>query len=292
MDYKELERLISELEGTVQETSPQKGYWKQWWDTVREIGAAFKGTRFPARSDKDAAWQRFQSLVEQAKLRGAEAKERMKERERQFQERKDQSERARRGIEGQAASARPDSGIDRVLGRILLLPAIMERLLEVATGNEAKSELEEMHEDLKRCSQQLKDAWQTFSASKDAMLPADKAEAYRTLKNAQERLDLAWDRWKSAKTEHRESQRRAWEERQRERQERQQQREMKHEQFVDRVRANIQKLEGKLDRARDALNRRDSGLRLAYHCRASPAAGRRRRAEDRRLAGHAGLRDD
>lgn len=261
MEYQELDALISELEGMIQDDSPQKGYWKQLWNLVGEIGTAFKGTRYPSGGDKDEAWKRFQSIVERAKTRSDENKERIREREREFEQRKNRSERARRAIEGQAAGARPLSGFERGIADIFLLPlTLAERLLEALLGIKAKSELEQIHDELRICSQHLKDAWRAFSDSKDAVLPGDKAQVYQTLTKAQERLNLAWDRWKAAKSEFRAVQQRAWEAKQRDWEERRREREIKQQQFVERVRANIRKLEDKLDNARSALSRNEVHL--------------------------------
>ena len=261
MEYQELDALISELQGLVEETSPQKGYWKQLWNLVGEIGRGFKGTRYPSRGDKDGAWKRFESLVEQAKARSAENKERIREREREFERRKNRSERARRTIEGQAAGARPLSGFERGIADIFLLPlTLAERLFEALIGIKAKSELEQIHDELRLCGQRLKDAWRAFSDSKDAMLPGDKAQVYQTLTKAQERLNLAWDRWKAAKGEFREAQQRLWEAKQQEWEERRREREIKHQQFAGRARENVRKLEDKLDNARNALSRHEAHL--------------------------------
>ncbi|MBW2118390.1 MAG: hypothetical protein JRH09_10785 [Deltaproteobacteria bacterium] len=192
MEYQELDALISELQGMAEKALPQKGYWKELWNLVREIGTGFKGTRYPTRDDKDEAWKLFQSLVERAKVRSTENRERIKEREREFERRKNRSESARRSIEGQAAGARPLSGLERKIADIFLLPlTLAERLLEAVLGIKAKSELEQIHDELRMCSQRLKDAWRAFSDSKDAMPPGDKAQVYQTLIKAQERLNLA-----------------------------------------------------------------------------------------------------
>ena len=261
MEYQELDDLISELEDMVQETSPQKGYWKQLWNLVGEIGSGFKGTRYPNKDDKDEAWKRFQSFIDKAKARCAENEERIREREREFERRKNRSESARRKIEGKAVGSRPLSGFERGMADIFLLPlTLAERVLEAVLGIKAKSELEQIHDELRNCSQCLKDAWTAFSDSKDAMLPGDKAQVYQTLIKAQERLNSAWESWKAAKSDFHEKRQRAWEAKQHEWQERQHEREIKHHHFLDRVRANIQKLEDKLDNAQNALSRQESHL--------------------------------
>lgn len=163
MEYQELDSLISELQAMIEETSPQKGYWKQLWNLVGEIGTAFKGARYPSRGDKDEAWKQFKSLVVRAEARSAEAKERIREREREFEQRKNRSEWARRTIETKAAGARPLSGLERGIADIFLLPlTLAERLLEAVLGVKAKSELEQIHDELRMCSQRLKDAWGVF----------------------------------------------------------------------------------------------------------------------------------
>jgi len=261
MEYQELDALVSELESAVEETTPQKGYWKELWDLVRRIGAAFKEARYPDKSQKDEAWRLFQSLVERAKARSVREKERIRERERGFEERKRLSQEARSSIESMAASATPSSEFERGLLAIITFPVTLALdFVETTLGVKWGSELDERQDELRACSQQLKRAWRTLSDSKDVMLPGDKAQAYRALTAAQERLNDAWDRLREAKRELHEARQRAWEEKKREREERRRERETRHEEFVARVRANIEKLEDKLERARNALSRNEAHL--------------------------------
>lgn len=67
MDYSAIDQLIDLLKNEVGEIEPLHTHWKPLWDSIRTVGAAFKETRYPTRSEKDQAWQRFQGLVERVK---------------------------------------------------------------------------------------------------------------------------------------------------------------------------------------------------------------------------------
>ena len=259
MEYQELDALVSELETLVQETSPQKGYWKGLWDLVREIGQAFEQTRHPSKDQKDEAWTRFHSLVERANARSAEEKERIRKREQAFGERKRLSQGVRNSIDSLIAGATPSSDFERGLMAIITTPVRLAwDFLETTLGFKGKSELEEVHDELLACSEQLKKAWRTLSDSRDIMLPGDKVQAYQALTAAQDRLSEAWNSWRQAKKESHEGHRRAWEEKNRER-------DVRQADFVSRVRANIEKLTDKLNRSRDALGRNEAHLAKLGH---------------------------
>jgi hypothetical protein len=61
----------------VNTTSPQKGCWKELWALVRDIGAGFRGVRYPSHEDLNTAWQRYQTLCQEAKIRGDANREEM-----------------------------------------------------------------------------------------------------------------------------------------------------------------------------------------------------------------------
>src|SRR5262245_46511404 len=67
MDYDDLNRKIAELRQRAEATESGDYSWKDVWDQIKSIGAAFKETRYPTRSDKDAAWNRFQEIVDEVK---------------------------------------------------------------------------------------------------------------------------------------------------------------------------------------------------------------------------------
>lgn len=261
MNYLELNSMIDRLQAQVHSTDPQKGYWKELWSVVREVGAGFKGVRYDTKEDKDAAWRRFQELCQAAKVRGDEnakemdaRKREMEGRQREWEQRKNLSERTRMSIEGRAAGARPLSGFERTIGEMVLLPlTLIEKVVGKLLGIREKTQLEEARDELHHCSAKLKEAWRTFTDHKHELLPADKALCFQTLNSAQERLNDAWSQLKGAQDAFYSARRAAHEEHQREW-------EAKQHDFRDRVSANIDKLEGNLAKARSALSRQESHL--------------------------------
>lgn len=67
MEYGELDIKIDELERQVEIFADGTHSWKEVWDDIRSIGGSFKETRYPSRSGKDSAWERFQEIVQSVK---------------------------------------------------------------------------------------------------------------------------------------------------------------------------------------------------------------------------------
>ena len=254
MDYRELDAMIVNLRGQIYEEHPQKGHWKELWALVRDIGAGFRGVRFETKEDRDIAWKRFQELCDQAKEKGEANRQEMAARQKAWEQKRDQSERARSRIEVRAASAQPISDLERALGGIILLPlTLIERVIGKILGLRAKTQFEEVRDELRHCGEKLKEAWQTFEEHKRELLPGDKAQCFETLRRAQEKLNEAWTRLKEAQDQFYSEQRAAHEERQREW-------ERKQADFRERVKENIEKLENNLEKARGALVRHEERL--------------------------------
>jgi chromosome segregation ATPase len=261
MDYRELDSMIDRLNDQVRSTNPQRGYWKELWKLIREIGASFKHARYAQWEEKEAAWQRYQNICEQARVRGDANRKEMEERQNQmeasqrdWENRKNRSEQTRSGIEGRASGARPLSGIEQAIGDMVLLPLrLIEKVIGAILGLREKTQFEEAREELHHCSEKLKEAWHTFSTHKHELLPADKAHCFQALSNAQERLNDAWAQLKGAQDQFYTAQRAAHEQRQRDW-------EAKQSDYRERIRANISKLEDKLHNARSALSRQEANL--------------------------------
>ena len=254
MNYQELETMIDHLRVHVHETDPHKGYWSELWTLARQISAGFKGVHYETREAREAAWKRFQELCAEAKQKGDANRREMEVRQKEWEQRKTRSEQTRSSIEGTAAGARPLSGLERSIGEIVLLPLTMiELVLGKLLGLRAKTEFEEVRNELHHCGEKLQEAWRAFTDHKRELLPADKAHCYQTLTRAQERLNEAWTRLKQAQDRFYVGQKAAHEQRQREWDE-------KQRDFRERVRANIEKLEGNLQKAADALARQESHL--------------------------------
>ncbi|HWQ90336.1 MAG TPA: hypothetical protein VN673_01600 [Clostridia bacterium] len=249
--YEDLSSLISRLHGMVDEESPQKGYWKQVWSLIKEISAGFKTTRFATKQEREEAWKRFQELVEEAKARGEADRVRIAEQETNWEKRKRESDHARSEILVKTHYTRPSTGIEQAIAAPILLPLQMvDAILRNILGLE---DLDARKEELLSCSKTMRESWDLFNERKADLLPGDKAQLYKVLSDAQERLDAAWAAYKDESNRLFRLKQEAWERRKQERDE-------KHRLFVQRVTENISKLEGKLESATSALARHEARL--------------------------------
>jgi hypothetical protein len=248
MEHGDLDALIVQLDEMLGD-QPSRGYWSAVWALVRSIGSGFKGTRYPTRADHDAAWNRFQGLVEKARSRSEEAK-------RETEARRVRSTSARDQVERKAAGARLITPGEHAIAEIILFPlTLIKRIIE-DLFNARPDQLEEIRGQLAHANERLQEAWAIFKDRKSDMLAADRNRAYESLQEAREQLDRAWAQWKGAKAVAREQKHREWLEREAQRE----QRAERHRDFVRRVEANIAKLEEKLDRARAAFEKQESHL--------------------------------
>lgn len=251
MEYSDLEDLIDSIADEVANESPQSGYWKNLWGLIGQAKAGFRGARFPKLEEREAAWQKLNDLVESARRRSERERNEREKRTREWEEKRQRSTASARRVKAKLAGARPTSDIERMISSVVILPlTVLENALRGILGLQ---ELDEVFEDLKACSKNLKDAWAVFNETKENMLPADKGSIYKSLQEAQERLNEAWDNWRRTKDKLHEDRQRAWEERNRER-------ERRHREFVQRVEANISKLEAKIDKAETALEKQQRHL--------------------------------
>ncbi|MBW7932896.1 MAG: hypothetical protein H3C62_04640 [Gemmatimonadaceae bacterium] len=140
---------------------------------------------------------------------------------------------------------------DVIFFPLVLIKRVLEDLLGASTD-----QLEEIRGELTRANEQLQEAWRLFKDNKEAMLHDDRQRAYDSLQEARRQLDHAWAQWKGAKALAREQQHREWLEREARRGVRAE----RHREFVARVHANIAKLEGNIERAKDALARQEAHL--------------------------------
>jgi chromosome segregation ATPase len=60
--------------------------WKDVWAEIKQIGPMFKECRFPTPGDRQAAWDRFQSIVANVKLSQEKAKQEAEERRRESEQ--------------------------------------------------------------------------------------------------------------------------------------------------------------------------------------------------------------
>ena len=254
MDSSDLDELIDRLEGLVHLDHPEKGYWKEVWSLVKEIGGSFKETRYESKADKDLAWDRFQGLCREAKERSSSNQAEIEKRNRDWQERSDRSGSARRRIEVAAGSSVPASGLDKLLGEMIFLPlTLVRRVIDSLLDPSGNSQFDEARAELLQCNATMKRAWDIFKENSRDLLPDDRSKCFEILKEAQDRLNAAWAELKS-------SQDRFYAERRTAHAEKQREWERRQADFRSHVIANIEKIEGNIDKAENALERKKSHL--------------------------------
>lgn len=249
-DGSEIEALLDSLETLVDEAEGKRGKWKDVWGEIKSVGQAFKGSRFPTAQDRQAAWDRFQSIIANVKACQERAREKFEERVRESKYHLEQI------LPYVERATPPSESTDALLaictgGLSVLIKAGIDAIL--GPFDERKLELQ-------RCSEILKEGWAYLSQNKAEMLGKHKKEAFDALKKASEALHEAWDKWKSARGEaieqyHAEKQA-AWEARQAKREAWI----AKREAWEGRLRENISKLEDRLDHLESALGRRQGNL--------------------------------
>ncbi len=242
-DGSEIEALLNSLETLADEAEGKRKKWRDVWSEIKSIGQAFKESRFPTVQDRQAAWNRFQSIIARVKACQERARK-------EFEERFRKSERHLEQIRSYVWKATPSSESADALLAIFTggLSVLIKVGIEAILGPFDERKLE-----LQRCSEVLKEGWAYLSANKGEMLGKHKKEAFEALSNASDSLRRAWDTWKTGRQraiEHyRAEKRAAWEARQ-----------AKREAWEARMRENISRLEDRLDRLESALGRRQSNL--------------------------------
>ena len=237
-NYNEVLKNIDTLEEMLPGLfSFSKPNWKAIWGQIRTTGQSFKGSRFPSKDEHHAAWDRFQGLVEQAK-------DAQKESQREWENKKAHSSELKDQIIRLAAQAHPfDVGLANVI--VGLATGGISFALDAIMGP-----FDEQKEMLISCSNKLKEGFTVLSQNKEHMLGYDKALAYEALHTAQEKLDHAWDNYKTARQQ-------AWDEYQEERS-------AKHDAFVNRVQANIDNLEERREKLQGVLAHKERHLEDLY----------------------------
>lgn len=242
-DQGEIEELIDSIETLASEVEERGGKWKDVWDEIRRTGQAFKGSRFPSAEDREAAWNRFQSVIGRVKEAQQNAKDMFEERVRESKEHLEQ-------ILSYAERATPSSGLDDMILTIATggLNVVIREGISAILGpfDERKTELQ-------HCSEAMREGWAYLSEHKTEMLGKHKQEAFQALKRASDSLASEWDNWRGQRQEaverFRAEKQAAWEERV-----------ARRETWEAKIRENISKLEGRLDRLESALDHRQDVL--------------------------------
>jgi hypothetical protein len=238
MESEKLDEKIDQLASQFESPSSDRRDWKALWSTIKELSSDFKGVRYPTRDERNAAWSRFQSIVQNIKQ--AQAKE--------FEQRNARVEQSTAHL-SQIQSLASSAGTD---------DAFVELILHVATGGMtliAKLALDallgksdEEFQRLQGRSEIMKRAWAYLSDHKTEMTGRDKATAYALLEKTKERLDNDWGRWKTHRQE-------IVAERNREREAKRQEWRVGQRQFIERLEGAEYKLEAAISRRQEHLSK-------------------------------------
>jgi hypothetical protein len=218
-NYKDLDAKIDRLESKLLATQSIFGFheWDEVFRLTKEIQEDFKKKiRYPSKAERDAAWQRFFNLREDAyRIKREKVEEKSKQ---HYDE------------------------INRYL-RDADYSGVQETILNIVTLGMLRTTAD----DMKWKGKQLREAGNLFKSVKHEMTKEHKAEIHERIVSIRESHDAFWGQYKEHLEERakvRDEKHRAWEERQERR-----------KAAKERIRANIEKNEEKLSKARDALRR-------------------------------------
>jgi Domain of Unknown Function (DUF349) len=200
----QIAELDQRVNGILSFTTKDRQFWKDSWTMVKEIGSSFKNVRYPTKAEKDAAWRKFQDVVDQ-----------MRSEREKFNQKRDAaaqtSDSLKKKIILMAQSAWPrETGFETLA--MALTGLIVAELFANIVVNVARSLLGmdaiDSHEKEKRklmeLSSQMKKAWNAFNDHKNELLPKDKADCFKILEGVQSELNKVWDEWRAEANERRE----------------------------------------------------------------------------------------
>lgn len=205
MDSGELDAKIEELADTIKEPlfggGPRRDgpFWRGVWNQIREIGQAFRTTRYPTRGEKDAAWSRYSGIVEDVKQQQEEHHRRRKSRE-------EESDRLLAEILAKTQAAWPhEDGFMEFLGAITgaaILAEAMVKVVEIMAtiltfGLLTPDETDPTKARLMACSAEMKQAWERYKSYRDDLLPHHRDAARKALVGVQGELDNEWTKYKA-----------------------------------------------------------------------------------------------
>ncbi|HUM77813.1 MAG TPA: hypothetical protein PLP43_05255 [Methanoculleus sp.] len=249
-DGSEIKGLLDSLERLIGEAERRNRTWKEVWNEIKSINQAFKGSKFPTVRKRQAAWDRFQTIIAEVKASQERAKE-------EFTARVSESNSHLSEILSLARRATPSSESDDVFLALITggLSIVITQVLDAILGP-----FDDRKFELIACSKTMGEGWAYLSRNKGRMSGRDKQEAFEALTRASEALNVAWDEWKRARSAvieryHAEKQA-AWETRQARRREAI----AKKEAWEERTRENIANLTDRLDSLESALDRRQRNL--------------------------------
>ncbi len=227
-----LARRISDLEGLQRLCINRDASWKDFWATASDVHSEMQTAHLATKAEKDELWQRLSAIKAEGKEYAAIA-------QRERDERIERSSRHRNEIAKTIDRARPLTDLENSLtDLILFLPKLTARAILSPVG--LYEELDERRGELQACSERMREAWNLFESYKHDMRGQEKREMFERLRKAQDTLDEAWARYKESRADARNTAA-----------ERRAANAAKHEAFLERVQANIAKLEERLSRLHD-----------------------------------------
>jgi len=240
MNHEQLTRRIQDFENSYSNGRPQGMKWRQIWDEIKAISAAFKGVRFPTRQEHQEAWEQFQSAVQNVKERQSEEREENEKKTKRSDEHKWH-------IKSLANAGTPPSGLADAIFSIFTFPA--QAIADVMTALLPGGPIDQKKGELQHYSKKLEEGWNYFKEHKNEMFRNDKDEAFNSLKSAQDQLNDAWEQWKDGKDN-------LIDKRNEERERKQEEYERKKGEWESRMRDNIATLEERRTKLELALERR------------------------------------
>jgi hypothetical protein len=195
MDHNELDSSISGLGERVTNMFIRKDgdFWKGAWSEVRRIGGSFKEVRYPTGSERQAAWERFQKIVEGMK-------QQREEHHRKNEERAEDSASVCREIESLGRMADPSAGAFEdfllTISGIKPMAAAGRGVLEGAGLVASKDWVRERKNQLQELNKASKRAWEFFEDNTMRLIPQDRAKCFETLKEISDRIQKEWAEWK------------------------------------------------------------------------------------------------
>jgi len=232
MEPSELDRRISKLNDHYHQAKSNTRGWKELWSEIKEIGANFKGVRYPSKEERNEAWERFQGIIDSVKE--AQDEERGK-----WDKKADRSSQLKDQILRLGEQGRPPNSFESAIGELIIAPfeLLAEAVVDIATLGLLRIEIDKEKVALKAYSSNLHKAWNEFKARKDEMLGKDKHEVFETLREIQDELDAAWEAWKKTNDWYYEANRSA---------------------HKGRIEASIEKLESRLENLYSILSKKES----------------------------------
>lgn len=234
-DYKQIKENIRKLNLLLPSTFSGKVNFKEIWNIIKSTN--FKGANFPSSSERQEAWDEFQSLVDKIK-------ELQEEENIEWDKKKDKSRDFSKEIIRQARYAKPSSNFFE--NALLTIATMGSNYGFKLLLHDFLKPFDDKKYELQNYSERLKEGWEMFSDYKQQMFGEDKSNAFKELRDAQETLNQAWDTYKSERQS-------AYDDFQKKQNE-------KRKNWVRKMEGNIQNLDDRRDRLESVLNHRKSHL--------------------------------